>query len=95
VTPDGWIVRFERQFTRPAETVWPHLTGEGTATEQSEPKVLECEQSGGKVRWELTEGIGHGARLVSHPNRPEQSRRGADNLARPPRQARGGRCEPM
>ncbi|NIK61561.1 SRPBCC family protein [Kribbella shirazensis] len=63
-TPDGWVVRFERQLTRPAETVWPHLTSEGTVTEQSEPKVLEYEQSGAKVRWELTEGTGHGARLI-------------------------------
>jgi uncharacterized protein YndB with AHSA1/START domain len=63
-TPDGWVVRFERQLTRPAETVWPHLTAEGTVTERSEPKALEYEQSDGRVRWELTEGTGHGARLI-------------------------------
>ncbi|MET9274629.1 SRPBCC family protein [Kribbella sp. NPDC003557] len=63
-TADGWTIRFERQLTRPAETVWTHLPHEGTVTEQSEPKVLEYEQAGGKVRWELTEGTGHGARLI-------------------------------
>jgi uncharacterized protein YndB with AHSA1/START domain len=63
-TPDGWTVRFERQLTRPAETVWPQLTSEGTVTERSEPKVLEYEQADGKVRWELTQGTGHGARLI-------------------------------
>jgi uncharacterized protein YndB with AHSA1/START domain len=63
-TPDGWVVRFERQLTRPAETVWKSLSSEGTVTERSEPKVLEYEQAGSKVRWELTEGTGHGARLI-------------------------------
>jgi uncharacterized protein YndB with AHSA1/START domain len=29
-TPDGWVVRFERQLTRPAADVWALLTG-GTA----------------------------------------------------------------
>jgi uncharacterized protein YndB with AHSA1/START domain len=63
-TPDGWVVRFERQLTRPAETVWPHLPSECPVTEQSEPKVLEYDLSGGRVRWELTQGTGHGARLT-------------------------------
>ncbi|GAA0595520.1 SRPBCC family protein [Kribbella sandramycini] len=47
-TPDGWRVRFERQLTRPAETVRPEL-----ATWQDD-----------NLHWELTTGTGHGARLI-------------------------------
>ena len=67
-TPDGWRVRFERQLTRPAEAVWPDLAGAwpdaGPVLVRDQPKVLEQEVPGGRVRWELGEGTGHGARLV-------------------------------
>jgi uncharacterized protein YndB with AHSA1/START domain len=88
-TADGWEVRFERQLTRPAATVWAALadsapatvdaappkaftTGEipaGPVTAVEAPRVLEYEwQLGavpaGRVRWELAEGTGQGARLI-------------------------------
>ncbi|MFI1964773.1 SRPBCC family protein [Streptomyces pathocidini] len=88
-TADGWMIRFERQLTRPAAEVWPLLT-EGRSVEPGAPtpprfttekvpagavtSVKEAElleyawQSGptgaGRVRWELSAGTGHGARLV-------------------------------
>jgi uncharacterized protein YndB with AHSA1/START domain len=78
-TDGGWRVRFERQLTRPAETVWATL-GEpvvggpvpatlpgapGTVTVVEAPRLLAYETgSGGRVRWELTTGTGHGPRLV-------------------------------
>jgi len=63
--PDGWRVRYERQLTRPADGVWDALTGlvpeGGTAGEH----VLEHDAAeGGRVRWELVAGTGHGARLL-------------------------------
>ena len=90
-TADGWVVRFERQLTQPAERVWALLAGEGgtaagaggavppaftndrvhagAVTTVKEPELLEYAwESGGntagRVRWELTNGTGHGARLV-------------------------------
>ncbi|MET8679730.1 SRPBCC family protein [Streptomyces sp. NPDC004647] len=90
-TADGWLVRFERQLTQPAEKVWTLLTGEesagpevggpvpqsftsakvpaGAVTSVKAPALLEYEwrtggHTGGRVRWELSSGTGHGARLV-------------------------------
>ncbi|MGP3926431.1 SRPBCC family protein [Streptomyces sp. 8N616] len=90
-TADGWLVRFERQLTQPAEQVWAQLTGEGATepeagdavpqaftskkvhpgavTSVKAPALLEYEwesggRTGGRVRWELSTGTGHGARLV-------------------------------
>lgn len=121
-TADGWLVRFERQLTRPADRVWAGLLGAagfrateagaekgaaagppagpgpergaepeqgaepepggavppgfahsklaaGTVTSVKAPALLEYEwRSGdrpaGRVRWELSAGTGHGARLV-------------------------------
>ena len=89
-TDDGWVVRFERQLTRPAEEVWARLGGAGTdtpvpggrvprgfrvaqvpagaVTAVAQPELLEYEwlaggRPGGRVRWRLTAGTGHGARL--------------------------------
>ena len=62
---DGWEVRHERQLTRPADGVWGALTGlvpDGAAVGGH---VLEHDaDEGGRVRWELVAGTGHGARLV-------------------------------
>jgi uncharacterized protein YndB with AHSA1/START domain len=49
-TPDGWLIRFERQLTRPAETV--------------RPKLAAYEELDDTVHWKLTTGTGHGARLI-------------------------------
>lgn len=93
---DGWVVRFERQLTCPAQVAWdlwfgtdrdtgvqrrapgvgapltPYMAPDvvvGTMTEVDEPRVLgfDVTDAGGPgdhVRVELTEGTGHGARLV-------------------------------
>jgi uncharacterized protein YndB with AHSA1/START domain len=90
-TADGWVVRFERQLTQPAERVWDVLTGgspaapavggpapqaftcekltSGPVTSVKAPVLLEYEweaegRPAGRVRWELSSGTGHGARLV-------------------------------
>jgi uncharacterized protein YndB with AHSA1/START domain len=91
-TADGWMVRFERQLTQPAEKVWALLTAggptagpevggtvpqaftsekvrPGAVTSVKEPALVEYEwrsggRAGGRVRWELSSGTGHGARLV-------------------------------
>jgi uncharacterized protein YndB with AHSA1/START domain len=93
-TADGWMVRFERQLTRPAETAWALLSSEGdgpaagpevggtvpqafttekirpgVVTSVKPPDLVEYEwrsgsHTGGRVRWELSRGTGHGARLV-------------------------------
>ncbi|MCO1654721.1 SRPBCC family protein [Pseudonocardia humida] len=66
--PDGWHVRLERQLTRPGAEVWADLRtawpGAGAVLVADEPKALEQEAGGGRVRWELGEGTGHGARLT-------------------------------
>jgi uncharacterized protein YndB with AHSA1/START domain len=105
-TPDGWLIRFERQLTRPIEVVWaalaesghvgphvpdggpvvggpvpPEFTIEpvppGTVTEVEAPTVLEYEwhsagRPAGRVRWELRNGTGHGARLVLSQTGPDE-----------------------
>jgi uncharacterized protein YndB with AHSA1/START domain len=62
----GWRIRLERQLTRPAEQVWPRLADawDGEVVVAEEPKVLEHRTSDGRVRWELGEGTGQGARLT-------------------------------
>ncbi|SDT02122.1 SRPBCC family protein [Jiangella sp. DSM 45060] len=73
-------VRFERQLTAPAEVAWPvveRLAGDlsggdlsadapsAGVVERDEPKALAYTTPGGaRVRWELGDGTGHGARLV-------------------------------
>ncbi|HYH30583.1 MAG TPA: SRPBCC family protein [Pseudonocardia sp.] len=62
---DGWRVRYERQLTRPADAVWAVLTGTAPEGASASEHVLEHDaDEGGRVRWELREGTGHGARLV-------------------------------
>jgi uncharacterized protein YndB with AHSA1/START domain len=62
---DGWRVRHERQLTRPADGVWGALTDLAPAGAAAEAHVLEHDaDEGGRVRWELVAGTGHGARLV-------------------------------
>ncbi|WP_214416102.1 SRPBCC family protein [Sphaerisporangium fuscum] len=76
---EGWRVRFERQLTEPVEKVWARLGGAtatagapapdgfggtGAVTALRPPAVLEYARAGGRVRWELSRGTGHGARLV-------------------------------
>lgn len=88
-TGDGWLVRFERQLTKPAGTAWQRLGGErvrapgdvvpggftvqefaaGPAVLVSRDAAVEYEwltggEPAGRVRFELSEGTGHGARLV-------------------------------
>jgi uncharacterized protein YndB with AHSA1/START domain len=61
----GWQVRHERQLTRPADAVWGVLTEGAPAGADASGHVLEHDaDEGGRVRWELREGTGHGARLV-------------------------------
>ncbi|MFF3764092.1 SRPBCC family protein [Streptomyces sp. NPDC001922] len=102
-TADGWQVRFERQLTRPAETVWALLTG-GTGTDAPEPAVggpvprgftaegippgevtaaerqavlvytwQSAGRTAGRVRWDLSPGTGHGARLVLTQTGPAEA----------------------
>jgi uncharacterized protein YndB with AHSA1/START domain len=63
---DGWQVRYERQLTRQADAVWDALTATAPAGATAHDRqVLEHDaDEGGRVRWELREGTGHGARLV-------------------------------
>ena len=62
---DGWRVRHERQLTRPADGVWGALTDLTPAGATALEHVLEHDaDEGGRVRWELVAGTGHGARLV-------------------------------
>lgn len=64
-TSEGWRVRYERQLTRPADVVWPVLTEAAPAGAAIAEHVLEHDaDGGGRLRWELKEGTGHGARLV-------------------------------
>jgi uncharacterized protein YndB with AHSA1/START domain len=98
-TADGWRVRFERQLTKPIDTVWAMLTASdasapvvggrapqgfitaevpsGAITAVDAPLLLEYDwQSGdrtvGRVRWELSNGTGHGARLVLTQTGPRE-----------------------
>ncbi|WP_214405795.1 SRPBCC family protein [Pseudonocardia lacus] len=79
--PDGWRVRLERQLTRPADAVWTDLAGAwpgaGPVLVADEPKALEQEAGGGRVRWELGEGTGHGARLTVTWTGPDPAARDA------------------
>jgi uncharacterized protein YndB with AHSA1/START domain len=62
---DGWRVRYERQLTRPADGVWGAVTDLAPAGAAAREHVLEHDaDEGGRVRWELVQGTGHGARLV-------------------------------
>ena len=62
---DGWKVRYERQLTRPADGVWGALTELAPPGSSAHEHVLEHEvDEGGRVRWELVAGTGHGARLL-------------------------------
>jgi uncharacterized protein YndB with AHSA1/START domain len=79
--PDGWRVRLERQLTRPTDAVWPDLPtawpDAGPVLAADEPKALEQEAGGGRVRWELGEGTGHGARLTVTWTGPDPAARDA------------------
>jgi uncharacterized protein YndB with AHSA1/START domain len=75
----GWRVRLERQLTRTAEQVWPDLAGawDGEVVVAEEPKVLEHRAADGRVRWELGEGTGQGARLTVTWTGPDAAARDA------------------
>ncbi|TDE09453.1 SRPBCC family protein [Jiangella asiatica] len=73
IDAERWLVRFERQLTRPAEVAWPLIEAAARddgrrVVESDPPHVLEYASGAttgdGRVRWELREGTGHGARLV-------------------------------
>jgi uncharacterized protein YndB with AHSA1/START domain len=62
---DGWRIRYERQLTRPAGGVWGALTELAPSSASLREPVLEHDaDEGGRVRWELVAGTGHGARLL-------------------------------
>lgn len=64
-TADGWRVRYERQLTRPADEVWAVLSAQAPPGAVRDGDVLEHDaEPGGRLRWELAEGTGHGARVV-------------------------------
>jgi uncharacterized protein YndB with AHSA1/START domain len=64
-TADGWRVRYERQLTRPADEVWAVLSAPAPPNAVRNGQVLEHDaEPGGRLRWELVEGTGHGARVV-------------------------------
>jgi uncharacterized protein YndB with AHSA1/START domain len=64
-TADGWRVRYERQLTRPADEVWAVLSAQAPPGALRDGDVLEHDaEPGGRLRWELIEGTGHGARVV-------------------------------
>ncbi len=76
-TSDGWLVRFERQLTAPAAQAWEAAEPAGfapfddaVAGARKPPQVAEFDTADGHIRWELTDGTGHGARLiVTHTGR--------------------------
>jgi uncharacterized protein YndB with AHSA1/START domain len=87
-TGDGCRVRFERQLTAPAERAWAVATagadvrvggaapaglGGGTVTEVEPHRLLAFDGPDGRVRWQLTEGTGHGARLVVTSDGPRDA----------------------
>jgi uncharacterized protein YndB with AHSA1/START domain len=62
---DGGSARIERQLTRPAEDVWKALEAELPAGAVRSGDALEHPApGGGRLRWELAEGTGHGPRLL-------------------------------
>jgi hypothetical protein len=62
---EGSTVMVERQLTRPAEDVWKALEADRPAGAVRHGDVLEHDApGGGRLRWELKEGTGHGPRLV-------------------------------
>jgi uncharacterized protein YndB with AHSA1/START domain len=64
-TADGWRVRYERQLTRPADEVWTVLSAQAPSDAVRNGQELEHDaEPGGRLRWELVEGTGHGARVV-------------------------------
>jgi uncharacterized protein YndB with AHSA1/START domain len=64
-TADGWRVRYERQLTHPADEVWAVLSAQAPPDAVRNGQVLEHDaEPGGRLRWELVEGTGHGARVV-------------------------------
>lgn len=64
-TGNGWRVQVERQLTRPAEDVWKALEADMAAGAVRDGDVLEhAAPGGGRLRWELKEGTGHGPRLL-------------------------------
>jgi uncharacterized protein YndB with AHSA1/START domain len=105
-TEAGWLVRFDRQLTQPAEKVWAALLAAGpdpaaepavggpvpagfghadfpaTAVTAVDPptryeygwRVGDSGpgQPAGRIRWELTSGTGHGARLLLTVTGPDQ-----------------------
>ncbi|WP_300011497.1 SRPBCC family protein [Pseudonocardia sp.] len=86
----GWEIRLERQLIHPADVVWTALApgepgvgdpappvwpGAGAVTAVRAPELLEHDvASGGRVRWELGPGTGHGARLVLVRTAPDSTR---------------------
>lgn len=106
-TAQGWEVRFERQLTRHAETVWQVLDGAaepavgapppagftrdgldaGPVTAVEPARLLEYEwhldgEVAGRVRWELTQGTGHGARLILTQSGPAAASRAREDALR-------------
>ncbi len=95
---DGWQVRFERQLTKPIDTVWTLLVGNASSpvvgdapplaftladfpaaaiTTVTSPHLLEYawhtdHQMRGRIRWELTQGTGHGTRLILTQTGPSE-----------------------
>jgi uncharacterized protein YndB with AHSA1/START domain len=64
-TADGWRVRYERQLTRPADEVWAVLSAQAPPDAVRDGQVLEHDvEPDSRLRWELVEGTGHGARAV-------------------------------
>ncbi|GAA3095484.1 SRPBCC family protein [Pseudonocardia yunnanensis] len=64
-TADGWRVRYERQLTRPADDAWAVLSAQAPPDAVRNGQVLEHDtEPSGRLRWELVEGTGHGARVV-------------------------------
>jgi uncharacterized protein YndB with AHSA1/START domain len=61
----GDSATIERQLTRPAEDVWKALEAEAPAGAARDGDVLEYPApAGGRLRWDLREGTGHGPRLL-------------------------------
>lgn len=61
-------VRLQRQLTRPADVVWDVLAEQSPPGAVREGSVLEHEVPGGRLRWELVEGTGHGGAAAAHPH---------------------------